>query len=466
MPVAEPIVALATAPGRGAIGIIRVSGPALGGLRAAILNRELPARRAVHTPFFGADGQPIDQGLAIFFPAPDSYTGEDVLELQAHGGPVVLQMLLERLLALGAAQGLRPARAGEFTERAFLNGKIDLCEAEAVADLIDAQSSQAARLAVRSLRGEFSRRIHALLEPLIHLRMLVEATLDFPDEEVDALDRDDLTGQWHQVREQLDQVLAQASVGARLREGITVVIAGEPNVGKSSLLNRLAGEEVAIVTPIAGTTRDRIRESVVLDGVPVNLIDTAGLRQTDDLVERIGVEVTRREISRADLVLLIEAARLGGSDGTTASTDDDHSDSSLVVRAEAMVLAEQAGIPVLRVINKIDLNPGAKPGIDESGVIHLSALTGAGLADLQTRLLQTAGWQPGAEAQFMARERHLQSLRRAVGHMDKALEVLPEGLELFAEELRLAQQAIGEVTGQFSADDLLGEIFRSFCIGK
>ncbi len=475
MSAASPIVALATATGRGAVGIVRVSGLDLAPLRDAILGRTTPPREAVFTPFLGADGEPIDQGLAIFFPAPRSYTGEDVLELQAHGGPVVLQLLLARLLALGRDIGLRVALPGEFTERAYLNGKLDLAQAEAVADLINAQSTQAARLASRSLVGEFSRRVNTLLAALTRMRMLVEATLDFPEEETDVLAEADVAGQLDVLTGQVAAVLEQASAGARLREGITIVIAGEPNVGKSSLLNRLAGEAIAIVTPVAGTTRDRIRETILLEGIPINLVDTAGLRETDDMLERIGIEIAEREIAGADLVLLLESAEVAASPmagETSRDSGEGHPDVSATAasghpafQSPAIELASRAGISVLRVLNKIDLVDGPA-GCDADGRIRLSALTGDGVDLLRERLLERAGWVQGAEAQFMARERHLVALRRAAHHLAQAQTVLAQGLELFAEELRLAQQSLGEVTGEFTADDLLGEIFRSFCIGK
>ncbi len=450
---AEPIVALATAPGRGAIGVVRVSGKNLGPLRDAILRRSTAARQASYGPFFHAGGEAIDHGLAIFFPAPQSYTGEDVLELQAHGGPVVLRLLVQRLLELGEAMGLRLARPGEFTERAFLNGKMDLAQGEAVADLIDAQSVQAARLASRSLAGDFSRRIDVLSESLTRLRMLVEATLDFPEEEVDELMRTDAADQLGKVRQSLTEVQQQAEVGVRLREGMTVVIAGEPNVGKSSLLNALAGDSVAIVTPVAGTTRDRIRESILIDGMPLNVVDTAGLRNTTDEVEVIGVEMSRQEIRRADLVICVVSAMQG-----TQAADGE----------EAFVLARDAGVPVLTVVNKTDLlsEKSRQELTPNDDTVYLSAKHGLGLDLLRRRLLEIFGWQQVSEAQFIARDRHLQALQDAGSHLKQAELVLETGLELFAEELRLAQQALGSITGQVTADDLLGEIFSAFCIGK
>lgn len=459
MTVADPIVAVATAPGRGAIGVVRVSGQGIAVLRDAVLHRQTPPREAVYGPFFDAAGEPIDQGLALFFPAPHSYTGEDVLELQAHGGPIVLQLLVQRLLALGETIGLRLARPGEFTERAFLNGKMDLAQAEAVADLIDAQSTQAARLASRSLAGEFSKRIDALLQKLILLRMLIEATLDFPEEEVDVLAREDAAGQLAHVQQELAAVLAQASMGVRLREGMTVVIAGEPNVGKSSLLNALAQEEVAIVTPVAGTTRDRIRETIMIDGMPLNVVDTAGLRETQDTVEKMGVERTRHEIARADLVLIVESA-------DRSETDLLRRDRAIVTEAER--LAAQAGIPVMRVLNKVDLLDGANRTAVGSTheALEISALKGDGIESLRKQLLTSFGWEKVSEAQFIARERHLLALRKTGEHLESAVGGQVIGLEILAEELRLAQQSLGEITGVMTADDLLGEIFSSFCIGK
>lgn len=440
--------------------MVRVSGPNIAGLRDAVLRRSSEPRQAVYGPFFDAAGEPIDHGLALFFPAPNSYTGEDVLELQAHGGPIVLQLLVQRLLGLGASMGLRLARPGEFTERAFLNGKMDLAQAEAVADLIDAQSTQAARLASRSLAGEFSKLISTLLTQLTRLRMLVEATLDFPEEEVDVLARADATGQLAQIREALSQVLAQATVGARLREGMNVVIAGEPNVGKSSLLNALAGDQIAIVTPVPGTTRDRIRETILIEGMPVNIVDTAGLRETDDAVEKIGVEMTRDEIARADLVMLVICAeRLSVASPATVRPSPE---------TDANALAQAAGVPTLTVLNKVDLLTAEQLNamIEEENCTQISALTGTGIEALRKRLLTVFGWQQVSEAQFIARERHLVALRATQEHLEQATIMLPVGLEIFAEELRLAQLSLGEVTGVMTADDLLGEIFNSFCIGK
>jgi len=455
----RPICAIATPPGRGGIGIVRASGKDIAPLVEAICGRALPPRQATYLPFLEADGGVIDHGIAIWFPAPHSYTGEDVLELQGHGGPVVMQMLLARTLAAGEALGMRLAAPGEFTERAFLNDKLDLAQAEAVADLIDATTEQAARSAQRSMSGEFSRRIHALRDRLIELRMLVEATLDFPEEEIDFLERADAEGKLQAVREELAATLASARTGALLRDGLNVVLVGEPNVGKSSLLNALAGAEVAIVTAIAGTTRDRVTQAIQIEGVPINIIDTAGLREASDEVERIGIARTWDEIGRADVVLLLGLAQAGPE----ASADPP---------LAAEVLARTGPhVPVVHVWNKIDLAglPAASRGEGGERSVWLSALTGEGIDELRRCLLELAGWQGAGESQFIARERHLDALRRASGHLDQAAKLgwrEGHGLELFAEELRLAQETLGEITGEFTADDLLGVIFSRFCIGK
>ena len=467
-PTADPIAAIATAPGRGAVGIVRVSGRGLMPLAQAITGRALAPRVASYGPFRDADGGPIDHGLAIHFPAPHSYTGEDVLELQAHGGPVVLQLLLQRCLQaaaeLDAATGterlprLRLARPGEFTERAFLNGKLDLAQAEAVMDLIDASTESAARSASRSLAGVFSQRIHALVDGLIQLRMLIEATLDFPEEEIDVLSAHDVRGQLSNLQQALAEVQARARQGALLREGIQVVIAGQPNAGKSSLLNALAGAELAIVTPIAGTTRDVVQQTIQIDGVPLHVLDTAGLRDSDDEVERIGIARAWDHIERADAVLLLhDLTRVGQPD--YAAED--------AAIAAAMAERLPAAVPVLHLWNKHDAAPDAAV---PAGDIALSARTGEGLDALRQRLLQLVGWQAGAgDGLFIARERHLQALARAAEHLQAATTHLEEPtplLDLLAEELRLAQNALAEITGEFSADDLLGVIFSRFCIGK
>lgn len=463
----DPIVAIATAPGRGGIGVVRVSGGGcvdLSALLAALIGAERAARvkprAALLARFADADGETIDTGLVLLFPAPHSYTGEAVLELQGHGGPVVMQMLVERCLEAGRALGLRLAQPGEFTRRAFLNDRLDLAQAEAVADLIDASTAAAVRSAHRSLAGAFSREVHALAESLIELRTLVEATLDFPEEEIDFLQASDARGRLARVSAQLDALLRRAQQGALLRDGLNVVLVGAPNVGKSSLLNALAGDEVAIVTPIAGTTRDRIAQTVQVHGIPLNIIDTAGLRDSADEVERLGMARTLTEVERADVVLhLVDAAQPAAD-------------------ADAQALAQIAprlprGVPLLTVFNKIDLtdqNPGA-----EGAALRLSARTHAGLDALRDALLRVAGWEADTrgETVFLARARQLDALRRARAHLAVAGERadVEHGygnaqLELFAEELRLAADALAEITGEFSADDLLGRIFSRFCIGK
>jgi tRNA modification GTPase len=441
------IAAIATAPGRGGIGVVRISGSEIQALIAGVTGGALPPRRAAVRDFIDARGEVIDQGIALFFPAPHSYTGQDVLELQAHGGPVVLQLLLQRCLELGA----RTAQPGEFTRRAYLNDKLDLAQAESVADLIDAATTTAARSALRSLRGAFSERVGELLRALIELRTLVEASLDFPDEELDFIRRGDGEGRLYRLRAKLEEVLSASRHGSLLREGMRVVLAGRPNVGKSSLLNRLAGEDLAIVTEIPGTTRDAIRQSVNLDGVPAHIIDTAGLRDSTDPVERLGIERTWAVIEEADLVLLLVDA----TQGETAADRD--------------ILGKlPAVLPRIRVLNKIDLL-GQTPGREHAGdltTLRVSAKTGAGLGLLKETLLETVGWQSGSgEGLFMARERHVQALMQAGGHLERAAHS-SDKLELFAEELRLAQGNLGAITGEFTSDDLLGEIFSRFCIGK
>lgn len=453
----DPIVAVATGPARGGIGIVRISGSALSAVIDAVLGaraRELVPRRALYAQFLDDDGAEIDRGIALYFPAPHSYTGEHVLELQGHGGPVVLRMLVARCLQAGRAIGLRIAEPGEFTQRAFLNDRLDLAQAEAVADLIDASTELAARAAVRSLSGEFSRRAHALTAALTDLRMLVEATLDFPEEELDFLQKSDAAGRLARIRDDLDQLLKQARQGALLRDGLNVVLVGAPNVGKSSLLNALAGADVAIVTAVPGTTRDRIAQPLDVDGIPLNVIDTAGLRDSIDEVEQLGIARTLAEIKRADVVLHIVDA--------TQSADDS---------AVLQQVNERIGrdVPLMTVINKIDLIDGA-PKVTGARV-YLSAKTGAGVDLLRDELKRVAGWEreTSGESLILARERHLQALLRARDHLAHAAEHARQRdaqLDLFAEELRLAGNVIGEITGEFSADDLLGVIFSRFCIGK
>jgi tRNA modification GTPase len=443
----EIIAAIATAPGRSGIGVVRVSGPELRTLMAGIAGGPLPPRRATVRDFIDARGEVIDQGIALFFPAPQSYTGQDVLELQAHGGPVVLHLLLQRCFELGA----RAAHPGEFTRRAYLNDKLDLAQAESVADLIDAATAAAARSALRSLRGAFSERIEELARALIELRTLVEASLDFPDEEIDFIQRGDGAGRLSRLRMKLEEVLSASRQGSLLREGMHVVLAGQPNVGKSSLLNRLAGEDLAIVTEIPGTTRDAVRQSINLDGVPVHVIDTAGLRESSDPVERLGIARTWSAIERADVVLMLVDATVG----------ETPADREILQRLPI-------ALPRIQVLNKIDLL-GHSPGRERTGdimTLRISAKTGAGLELLKQALLESVGWQAGSgEGLFMARERHVQALRQAGNHLERAGRSTDK-LELFAEELRLAQAALGTITGDFTPDDLLGEIFARFCIGK
>ncbi|MFN4117680.1 tRNA uridine-5-carboxymethylaminomethyl(34) synthesis GTPase MnmE [Acidovorax sp.] len=488
----DPIVAIATAPGRGAVGIVRVSGRGLGPLVQAVCGRSLKPREATYLPFRDAQGQAIDQGLALYFPGPHSYTGEDVLELQAHGGTVVLQLLLARCLEAGAAidpatgqlclPGLRVAQPGEFTERAFLNDKIDLAQAEAIADLIDASTEAAARSASRSLSGAFSAEIHGLRDALIHLRMLVEATLDFPEEEIDFLRKADARGQLLNLQQTLASVMQRARQGALLREGIKVVIAGQPNAGKSSLLNALAGAELAIVTPIAGTTRDKVQQTIQIEGVPLHVIDTAGLRDSTDEVERIGIARAWDEIAAADAVLFLhDLSRADAPDYAAADADI----------ARVLVQKLPVAVPVIDVWNKLDCATGQAPtaaldtqrqaspsavslgGAPTDAAAHptvrLSARTGEGLEDLRQVLLAVAGWQAAPEGVYIARARHVQALQAVSAHLELAsdqLQAQGPALDLLAEELRLAQNALNAITGEFSSDDLLGVIFSSFCIGK
>lgn len=442
----ELIAAIATAPGRGGIGVVRLSGPALDKIARQLTGAVPRPRLATLTRFLDASGAEIDEGLVIYFPAPHSYTGEDVLELQGHGGPVVMQLLLRRCLELGA----RLAEPGEFTRRAYLNDKLDLAQAEAVADLIEASTAAAARSAVRSLSGEFSRRVQALVERLIDLRMRVEATLDFPEEELDPLLREDARGRLAGLIDAVDALFDRARKGSLLRTGLHVVLAGQPNVGKSSLLNRLAGEDRAIVTPIPGTTRDALRETIQLHGIPLHIIDTAGLREAEDEVERLGISRSWKEIERADVVLLLLDARNGKT-----PTD------------EVIVERLPAGVETIFLFNKADLTNTRceRKAVDGQLSLWLSAITGEGMEALEGELLRIAGWQAGAEDVFLARERHLRVLDAALAHLHSA-RAHPGRLELFAEELRLAQESLGRITGEFTPDDLLGEIFARFCIGK
>ncbi|MDO8457250.1 MAG: tRNA uridine-5-carboxymethylaminomethyl(34) synthesis GTPase MnmE [Burkholderiaceae bacterium] len=474
-----PIVAIATPPGRGAVGIVRVSGKAIAPLVRALCGRDLKPREATYLPFRDASGEPIDHGLALYFPAPHSFTGEDVLELQAHGGPVVMQLLLARCLEAGAEMdaatqqarlsGLRVAQPGEFTQRAFLNDKMDLAQAEAVADLIDASTEAAARGATRSLSGEFSKEIHSLRDALIHLRMLVEATLDFPEEEIDFLQKADATGQLARLQATLARVMQRTGQGALLREGIKVVIAGQPNAGKSSLLNALAGAELAIVTPIAGTTRDKVQQTIQIEGVPLHIIDTAGLRHSEDEVEKIGIERAWAEIENADAVLFLHDL-VRWNDAQEARS---YQAADAAIATQLVSLLPKR-VPVIQVWNKVDaVNPQqaavAIATNAETVNITISAKNGQGLETLRRTLLQVAGWQPAAEGVYIARERHVQALRQVSAHLDLAdsqLKAKSQALDLLAEELRLAQGALGDITGEFSSDDLLGVIFSKFCIGK
>ena len=442
----DTIAAIATPVGRGGIGVVRVSGPSVAKIARSVMG-ELPTpRRAVYRGFSDSRGETFDRGIAIYFPAPHSYTGEPVLELQGHGGPVVMQMLLSACLDAGA----RIADPGEFTRRAYLEGRLDLAQAEAVADLIDAASREAARSALRSLAGEFSAAVDALAAQLTELRALTEAVLDFPQEEVDELHLDEARARLARVRATLDEVLAKSQRGSLLRSGIHVVFAGLPNVGKSSLLNRLAGEERAIVTPVAGTTRDALREAIQIEGVPIIVVDTAGLRESPDEVERIGVERAWREVARADIVLVVLDSQTGIGPR----------------EREMLSRLPREGVRIM-VYNKVDLVAGAPPGRRAAALneVWVSAKTGAGLDDLRRMLLEAAGWGGAGESTFLARERHLRALARARRHLAEAGLQL-ERWEFFAEELRLAHGALTEITGEFTPDDLLGEIFARFCIGK
>jgi tRNA modification GTPase len=452
----DPIVAIASAPGRGAVGIVRASGRDLAPLIQAVCGQLLMPRQATLLPFLGEFGETLDRGLALHFPAPHSYTGEDVLELQAHGGPVLLQLLLARCLQ--ALPGLRLAEPGEFTERAFLNDKLDLAQAEAVADLIDASTEAAARSAARSLSGAFSAEVTQLAERTVQLRMLVEATLDFPEEEIDFLEKAGARARLDGLVATLDAALARARQGALLREGLRVVLAGQPNVGKSSLLNALAGAELAIVTPIPGTTRDKVSETIQIEGVPLHVTDTAGLRhdtEAADEVERIGIGRSWQAIGQADAVVFLH--------------DLGHVGEAAYEAAEAAIAAQlPAGVPVLNVYNKVDLPVAALPPLP-AGALTLSARTGQGLDGLRHALLAQAGWQAAPEGLFIARRRHVHALQRAREHLLRAQAHAAQrdaALALLAEELRLAHRALGEITGQFSTEDLLGVIFGSFCIGK
>lgn len=450
----DTIVAQATAPGRGGVGIVRVSGPAAEQVAEIVLGKRPRVRYAEYLPFRDEQGEVLDQGIALLFKAPNSFTGEDVLELQGHGGPVIMDMLVRRILQI---KGLRPARPGEFSERAFMNDKLDLAQAEAIADLIEASSEQAARSAMHSLQGQFSSKIQQLVESLIRLRIYVEAAIDFPDEEIDFLSDGKVAGDLYAIMGSLDEVRSEAKQGALLREGMKVVIAGRPNAGKSSLLNALAGRESAIVTEIAGTTRDVLREHIHLDGMPLHIIDTAGLRDTQDKVEQIGIERAWAEIEQADRVLFMV-------DGTTTNAVDPREIWPEFVDR----LPKNIGLTVIR--NKADLTGEDLVPSEELGhaVYRISAKTELGLPALREHLKACMGFQGNTGGGFMARRRHLDALERAAERLlvaKEQLEVFVAG-ELVAEELRLAQESLSEITGEFSSDDLLGRIFSSFCIGK
>jgi tRNA modification GTPase len=452
----DPIIAIATAKGRASVGIIRLSGQGVLQLSKALCHSELVPRHASLIKFHDEKQDPIDEGLAIFFQAPNSYTGEDVLELQCHGSSAGLGVLLDHCLKLGLPYGLRLAQPGEFTERAFLNGKIDLAQAEAIADLIDASSSLAAKSAAKSLKGEFSKKIDVFLKSLIELRALTEATLDFPEEEIDFIKQHDVINRLNNILSSIKDVKKAAQQGAIIRDGLTIVLVGQPNVGKSSLMNALAGEEVAIVTDVAGTTRDRLKETIQIDGIPLHIVDTAGLRETSDSVEQIGIERTWKSIEQADLVLHLMDATHGAHVSET--------DKSLIHRIQQACSKQ---VPVKMVWNKIDQLSTFKKSVDDE--IYVSAKTGQGLDDLKKELLQVAGWQPEAEGGILARKRHIEALLEAESHITVALELLlkeAQFIELAAEEMRLAQEALARITGQFLPDDLLGEIFSTFCIGK
>jgi len=447
---ADIIAAIATPPGRGGVGVVRISGKDLQQIIQEILGLFPKSRHARLSNFKDENGLIIDQGIAVFYPSPHSYTGEDVLELQGHGGPAVMDMLLSRCLSLGA----RLAQPGEFTLRAFLNNKLDLAQAESVADIIDASTGEAVRCAMRSLQGEFSAAIHKLTQTIIDLRMLIEATLDFPEEETSFLRCPDIYSQLENIKSDLGGIISAARQGSLLREGIQVVLVGQPNVGKSSLMNKLAKEEVAIVTATPGTTRDAIRETIQIDGVPIHLIDTAGLRETDDEIEKIGIARAWAAIEKGGLVLLLTDCRYG-----------------LTSEDQGILDRLPAGVPLIHIANKIDLLKKLPCTPDKKEKIYLSAKTGDGIEQLRQRLLEIVGWKSGSstsEGLFMARRRHLKALSDTNKHLEDACKITKQEIraELLAEELRLAQLALSSITGEFSADDLLGEIFSRFCIGK
>ena len=451
----DPIVAIATATGLGGIGIVRVSGKELSQLSLSLFGKTLVPRMAELVKVADNQKQNIDSGIGLYFPSPNSFTGEDVLEFQGHGGTVVLNLVLQRILELGQTLQMRIARPGEFSERAFLNNKIDLAQAEAIADLIEASTAVAVKSANRTLSGEFSNAINEVVHKVTHLRILVEATLDFPEEEIDFLESAKAKEQWIEIQDAVDKLLQKTKQGAILRNGALVVLAGEPNVGKSSLINQLSGNDVAIVTPIAGTTRDRIKETIQINGVPIQIIDTAGLRETTDDVEKIGVERSWDAIKDSDLIIHVK----------DASKHSHETSKELQQQIKEKLHDLQKTIPIIEVWNKIDL-------CDDDQMlsgIKISAKVGNGIDELKANIMHHLGWVDQVENTFIARTRHLDAIKKAQMHLNEAGKYLSQGnsaLELFAEELRLSQEYLGEITGKLLADDLLGKIFGSFCIGK
>lgn len=478
----DPIIAIATAPGRGGIGVVRISGRDLQGIAERLFNTPLTPRHAHYLPFNDSTGNTIDAGIVLYFKGPHSYTGEDVIELQGHGGPAVLRRVLDHCLDVGTPFGLRHAQPGEFTQRAFLNDRLDLAQAEAVADLIEASSEAAARSAMASLSGAFSVQVNGLSERIVHLRMLVEATLDFPEEEIDFLEKYQAAETLEGLRSDLSTLVQQAQQGMILREGLHVVLAGQPNVGKSSLLNALAGDDIAIVTPIAGTTRDKVVQQIHINGIPIHIVDTAGLRETTDEVETIGIARTWAEIEKADVIVHLQDARSPGDvlDSDITRRLPEHTpvlkvfNKTDLLAAENETLIPDAASDENRLASETTVLPeplSNEPGIDDADIqiLHVSAKTGHGLEELRQKLLDIAGWRPGSESPWLARQRHLDALNEASEHLVLAAEHASHNdqvLDLFAEELRLAHEALTAITGQFTSDDLLGEIFSSFCIGK
>ncbi|NBY33830.1 MAG: tRNA uridine-5-carboxymethylaminomethyl(34) synthesis GTPase MnmE [Betaproteobacteria bacterium] len=463
-----PIIAVATPPGKGAVGIVRISGKDLRGFANTLCGQSLEPRRAYLTTIRDEDGQTVDQVLALFFPAPHSYTGEDVLELQGHGGPVVLAMLVEHCLTYARRQNigladLRLAQPGEFTQRAYLNQKMDLAQAEAVSDVIDAQTQAAVRGAGRSLVGAFSKQVEKLQEQLLRVRMLVEASLDFPEEDIDFVTQADVAGQLEAMQEETSLLFDKTRQGALLRDGMKMVIAGQPNAGKSSLLNALTGQDTAIVTPVAGTTRDVLTQTISIEGVPVHVVDTAGLRDTQsvDEVEKIGIERAWAQVKDADVLLLLH---------DLSRNNDAAYEARQTALNEQILQQKNSRSPLLHVFNKTDLVTALRESADQQAAMCISAKTGQGLPELRARLLQSVGWlAEHQEGVFSARQRHVQALEQVQIHIAQALGVLQTpspALDLLAEELRCAQQQLSCLTGTMTADDLLGDIFSRFCIGK